>query len=702
MLIGKPSLPETSADTKLLLLYLITAYLFAFGIRSLLYFQTSDISAFWLDSEPLPIWSPDAGLYGYYAKQILSGHNYPFSAEYMPGYLVAFTVKVLGISVDKAMFWLPAMLSSLIVVPVILSAHALRQTTLGFIAALIAGSGANYYTRSHLGYMDTDTLNLFLPWMAITFWIFALVKKRLLWAVLGALLLLCFKLWYHSSASVLLGLVAGLLVTVVLFYRKEPVAYAAMLLAATVIVPLHGWMPLAAIAALGTLFYLVDSRSQLGIKPYLALLLIGVIAAPFVIDINTYIERAQDYLQKPEMLEIATPHGLYRFADVLATVIEAEGAPIWQINALFSGLIVFVVPAIAGFLLMAWAYPALWVAAPMLVLGVLSETAGIRFTMYATPALALGFAYLAFLATYKLTANPLVKRLLPYGFGLAAVALMLFNVLRFNPHLQPFYFKHNEVKALHAFVQKSKRNDTILSWWDFGWPLWYYTGRNNTLLDNGRHGSDTFYIGNMLLSSNPVFVANAARYANQIKNSGHPEVTPFIARHGDVFEKFRAFSRPDTNLSSSGDAYILLHRDMLAVLPTIAEIADRDPRTGKPTRQRQFYISDLRRPFTGKSPMVYGDTFTLDLRNGVITGNDGASTRVGGVVVSENGELTAAQRYDKRSPMFIILYNKTKALYMDSSVFNSFLIQTLVLDRYDKSRFEKVADTGVMKILKVK
>lgn len=702
MLFNQLVLPEESSSTKRVLIYLVVAYLFAFGVRALLYFQTADIAPFWHEGMPIPIWSPDAGLYGYYAKQLLAGGHYPFSAEYMPGHLIAAIVTVSGISLDTVMFWLPALLSSLIVIPVILSAYAYRQATLGFAAALIAGAGANYYTRSHLGYMDTDTLNVVLPWMAAAFWIVSLRRKSLLYALLGALFLLLFKLWYHSAAAILFGMVLGLLLTVVLFYRKRRTAYAAVILAAAAAAPFSPLIALGTLLILSILFYVIDRRTSWGVKPYLAMILFAAVAAAFVLDMHTYLQRALDYFNKPDLLQIDTPHGIYRFRDVLSTVIEAEGAPIWKINMLYGGMLFYIVPAVVGFFALLLAYRAFFITLVLLLLGLSSAYTGIRFTIFATPALALGFAYFGFLVAQRFVRHAVAKKGLPALLTAAAVLLMLFNIIRFNAHLQPFYFKQAEVKALDAFAKNSTSKDLLLSWWDFGWPLWYYTGRNNTLIDNGLHGSDTFLIGNMLLSSNPAFVANSAKFATKMRHLGHNQVIPVIAKQGDVFETFKTFSQPQTHITAPGDAYILLHRDMLAVLPTIASIADRDPRSGEATRRRQFYISDLREPFTAHNPVIYGDTFKLDLRNGVITGTDGASARINTVVVSENGQLKAARSYDPRSAMFMIIYNKTKALYMDGSVFNSFLIQSLLLDRYDHSRFEKVADTGMMKILKVR
>ncbi len=702
MPLKKLQLPEDSSSTKKVLIYLFTAYFFAVATRAALYFQTADISAFWLNGQPLPIWSPDAGLYGYYAKQILGGHTYPFVSEYMPGYVIAGVVKLSGFSIDSIMFWLPAVLSSLIVLPVLMAAHAYRQDTLGLIAALLAATSANFYTRSHLGYMDTDVLNVFFPWMAIAYWIYALKHNSIFYAVLAAIMLGLFRLWYHSSDAIIFGLFFGLLVTGILFFRKQNVAYQTIILAAPMLLPIPFWASLSSVIATGFLFGFLEKRLAITPKHYLFLLLAAAVAIPFIINLTSYIERAQDYFSKSDMLAIATSHGVFHFQDSLSSVIEAKGAPIWQVSPVFKGLLAYIFPAIIGFFLLAAAYRAFAIAAVLLILGFLSPIVGIRFTIYATPALALGFAYLLILLMHHFFIQQRIRQLFTAAVSMAALLLMGMNIALFNPHLQPFYFHKNEVKALEDFSMQADNNDLILSWWDYGWPIWYYTGKNITLVDNGLNHSDTFYVGNMLLSSNPTFVAHSAAYARKIRNSGVKEVIPYIARHGDVFEQFKLLSNPQNSVEAPGNSYILLHRDMLAVLPTIAATADRDPRSGNPTRHRQFYLSELQKPYDGKDPILHGDTFTLDLRSGIITGSNGASSRVSGVAVSENGKLTAAQRFDANAPMYLIIYNRTKALYMDKSVFNSFLIQALVLGVYNKTYFEPVAETGIMKLFKVR
>jgi len=697
---------ETSGKT--LLLYIFTAYLFSAGIRSLLWYQCSFIDAFWLNGEPLPIWSPDAGLYGYYAKQILSGHNYPFVAEYIPGYLISWIVTISGISINWIMFTLPIFLSSLIVIPIILLAHANKLTKLGFLAAIIGGIGVNYYTRSHAGYMDTDTLNLFLPWFAISMWALALQKRSLLFAFFGALSLFGFKQWYHSSSAIIISLIL-MLVFVLLIYRKERTAYQALILAAITIMPTPPVYILTALLILSVIFAIINKKDGEGVKYYIFILLIGTIAAMLILDPSAYYQRAMDYLQKPSEIMLGTKSAQYHFADVLSTITEAKGRSIFDINPRFVGMEIYIIFASIGFIMLCIAYPVFLLALPLVALGYLSQVAGIRFGMFATPAFALGTAYLAIAFQkqfFNIGEKNIWQKLSPYIIITAAIALMIVNILRLNPYLHPFYFEKEETIALQKFQKISSAQDLIISWWDYGWPLWYYTGRNNTLIDNGRHGADTYLVANELISLNRQFVANAAKFTAEQNlkgiKQGYNEVLPYVLKEHSIFELFRSLSKKETVIKSSRNVYFMLHRDMLMTLPTFAEIADRDPKNSRMLRKREFYLSSLQKPFDPKTPIVYGDTFTFDMRNGKITGSNGASAQINSIGISEHGRLIADRNYNRHSPMHLIIYDRLKALYMDRAVYGSFLIQALVLDNYDHNLFEKVADTGKMKIFRVR
>jgi len=632
-------------------LFIILAYAFGVAARLILYYQVIPLESFWLDGKPLPIYSPDAGLYGYYAKQLLLGANYPLNAEYMPGYLIYWIVGIFTLNMDWTMFLLPAFLAPLVAVPMVLMGHALHQAKLGFFAALIGVVGINFYTRSYVGYMDTDTLNLFFPYMAIASYMMAMSRRSWLWGIAFFLFLSGFHFWYHSSLVIIAAIMLMALIMTPLIFRSK---------------------------VLGVVSVLI------------------VILSLFVLNPQKITQRAVDYFEADTTTLLSTKKGVtYHFENTLDTVSEAQGVDLLSINASYVGMMPYIILGSLGFILLAIIQPLVLIALPMLFLGYLASDVGMRFLMFATPVFAMGFVGFVFIVLRN-------HKLLSPIFALLAVVLMLVNILRVNPSFTPNYFTKNDVKVLDDFAKISDEKDLLISWWDYGWPLWYYTGRNNTLIDNGRHGADTYLVAKLLVSNDDAFVANALRYFSD-QQQGKRSILPLLAEKEDLKKRFEDLKVHASKKQKKRDVYFLLHRDMLLTFKTLEDFAHIDIKTGANTSENsQLYISDLLRPYSKKIPIVKGDTFDFDLRNGMIRGHDGAKTQVQGVIIVNDAKVTAAKRYNPKAAMNLIIYNNTKAIYLDNKALKTFLIKALLLDQYNKNRFVKVAQTDSFKIFKLK
>ncbi len=640
-----------------ILIYMCIAYIFAVLVRMILYYDVAPVESFWLDGNPVAIYSPDAGLYGYYAKQLLLGADYPMNSEYMPGYLIYWIVGIFSVNIDWVMFLLPIFLAGLVVIPIVLMGAVFHQSRLGFFAALIGSIGINFYTRTYLGYMDTDTLNLFFPYMAIASFMMALSRRSYLWAFSGFVSLVAFHFWYHSS----LVIIASILV---MFLILAPIV--------------------------------LKSR------------VIGVVSVLFIVTSLVFIspqkiiKRANDYYKTDSSFVLKAKGRDYHFMNTLKSVAEAQEVDIFSINDAYVGMMPYVLISSLGYILLCIIEPLFLMALPMFVLGYSAVYTGMRFTMFATPVFALGFMGFSFIFANIFQKRKRVLRYSSTFLALIALSLMIVNILHVNPSFMPNSFNAKDVKVLKDFASHSKKEDILISWWDYGWPLWYYTGRNNTLIDNGRHGADTYLISNLLLDKKDSFVANALGYFTDKQKANSP-IIPALINSEDIKKRMKSLHVKEYRKKSKRDVYILLHRNMLLTFKTLEDFAHVDIYTGRKTQENsQLYISDLLRPYSKKVPMVYGDTFTFDLRDGMIKGDNGAKTQIQGVIIVDNNRVTAAKRYNPSSPMNLIIYNKTKAIYLDNTAVNTFLIKALLFDSYDKKRFEKVAQSDTFKIFKLK
>ncbi len=650
-------LSPQKTSLSILIIYMSLAYIFGVLIRLILWNQLIPVESFWIDGDPLPIYSPDAGLYGFYAKQLLLGTLYPMDAEHMLGYLIYWIVGIFSVNIDWVMFLLPAFLAPLIAIPIVLMGYAYRQAKLGFLAALIGTIGINFYTRSYVGYMDTDSLNLFFPYMAIASFMMALSGRSFLWGIVGLVFLAAFHFWYHSSLVIIASILLMLFVLTPFILRNKILGVVSVVL---------------------------------------------IIAGLIFVGPQKIAKRALDYVESNASIILRGKEQTYHFVNALDSVAEAQEVNIFSINETYVGMTPYVLSASIGFVLLSLAEPLFLMAFPMIALGYMASFTGMRFMMFATPIFALGFVGFAFIFAQFLAKRKEVLKYSAILLSLSVVALMIVNILRVNPSFTPSSFTHNDVKVLREFASISKQDDLIVSWWDYGWPLWYYTGRNNTLVDNGRHGADTYLVANLLLSKEKDFVPNALQYFGD-KRQGNSSILPSLIHKEDIVKRMNDLKKNRPKKASNHDIYFMLHRDMLLTFKTLEDFAHNDLQTGEKTQENsQFYISSLLRPYSKKEPIVRGDTFDFDLRNGMIRGHDGASTQLQGVIIVENNKIIAAKRYNPRSPMSLIIYNKTKAIYLDHIALNSFLVKALLFDQYDKTRFEKVAESSTFKILKLK
>ena len=110
--------------------------------------------------------------------------------------------------IDKAGLMLPPLLSSLFMVPLFLCCWRLGAPAAGIMGGLVATFCVEYYRRTSVGWVDTDTLNLFFPW-TISFLILMMSADQrrdrlLLLAAAAGAVLYVYYLWYPKPGITVL------------------------------------------------------------------------------------------------------------------------------------------------------------------------------------------------------------------------------------------------------------------------------------------------------------------------------------------------------------------------------------------------------------------------------------------------------------------------------------------------------------------
>ncbi len=711
------SIPTEKINNKTFIIYILLAYTFGVIVRLMTFIQIYQIKIFWLEGKPVSIWTPDAGRYGYYAKKILLGHDLPFSADYLTGHLIACASSLFGISIEWVMLLLPIFITPLIVIPMMMIAKSIKQPTLGFLAALIAVSETYLYVRTSLGYMDTDGVNLFLILLAVAFIVKSTTQKNILYAILAALTLLLFSQWYHSASVINLSVLGITVLTVLIYYRKDIVAIQTVLLLSIAITPLSVEFKLINILLLGTSFILLDRYSRVTFKGYWLILGLGVITAAFFIDSGHYIHRVLTYFSTDAQLHFSGNGTTYFYTNDLLTVDEVGGSSLWRVGAAapFHLTNIYILVGIIGYLVLLAYYSLIWFTLPLFILGLLSSFVGVRFSMYATPVLAMGVVYLFYvlrqylLGKYK-EAIYIIR--LPYYASTLILLLMIYNLLAINIiAMSRIDIYAPEAKELKTLSKRLKKDDTMISWWDYGWPLWYYTGNKNTLVDNGKHGGpDTYIIARMLLSTDQTYVYNAANILAKNKKkatqNGSEFALQFLAKDHNLSKLFSPLlgEKILSEKKEDGNIYIILHYKMMDFFTVINDFSKKGFHGTLLDSPSMLRMTKVLKPFSETYSLFRGFSYILDSSDGTVLDTRGNKTPVKGLTIVQNNTRLKGYifKHDSNSTNSQVIAYRNKFIWVDQTIYDSFYIQAMLFDVYDHDLFEKVGETGRIKIFRVK
>ena len=667
-------------STKNLIIYISSAYIFSLLIKSILYYQIVHISNYFYNGHIIPIWTPDSALYGFYTNQLLHGVVYPYTSEYMPSYLLYWLINLTGIDINSMLFFTPIFLSSLTVIPIILIAHHYNLTKIGFYSALFSSFMSSYYYRTHLGYYDTDILNVVFILLAIYFLIKTVDtnnSKRFIYLLLSSITLILFHLWYHSSDSIIISTILTFIIYIFIFKRKE------------------------------IYIFLKNHRLYLIIS-----IIIGVIilSTSNIYNISKGYSRVVDYLHKDKFIELKTQDNKsIKLVGDLNIVSEARNINFDMLAYRVSGNKTLFILAIFGYLILLIRYRSLFLTLPIVILTFLSMNAGLRFTIYGVPLFGFTLVYAIDFIFKNIISkiNNSLEIFLNITSKVLIFTIILFainRVLIYNKRLTPFYFSStDDIKALNKIKDIKSPNSFIIAPWDYGWPLWYYSGLN-TVVDNGKHGEDNFIVSKILLSPNQYFVRNASLFfINRYKESSQSKIlSHFIKNYPiDYFKKLenKNFKLPKI----TKDVYILLHKSMFRTYNSIESTSNFNILTGE-KYPSNLYNQIFLVPNYNSSKTILKTTsqLSIDIKNGMILStrkNEDAKVKI--VAIFKDGNIKFKKEFNTRNNIYIIIYNNM-VMIMNRKLYNSFLIQALLFNNYNHNLFKEIVRNKNLVIFKVK
>jgi len=606
-----------------------------------------------------------------------------------------------------------AFLSSLVVIPVILIANNLKQLEVGFIAALLSSIAWSYYNRTMVGYYDTDMLNIVLPSFLLWSLMLALRTKEDKYLLFTAFEIIIYRAWYPQSYSLEFAFFSLLFIFAIYqYFKKEDYKFTLTLLTFM----MFAMMNLDGFIRLTVVLILFISLKKGFFEKYLYYLFgLSVILFFITGGFNPIWGKLKGYVFKDTISSTKDVLNLHFFT-VMQTVREAGKIPFEVFANRISGHSATFLLSIVGYIWMTKKYPIMLLGLPLIGLGFLAYVGGLRFTIYAVPVLALGIAFLIVnIASY--IENRLVQKLL---IGFLSALILVPNILHVIDYKVPTVFVKDEVKVLDNLKHIANREDYVISWWDYGYPIRYYSDVK-TLVDGGKHSGKVNFPVSYILTHDQIKSAKLARFdveytekrfnfKNDSIEYNRTNIAQMTLDNGfnDVNDFLNSLEFEEIKLpKKTRDIYLYLPNRMMQIYPTVAKFSDIDVMSGKFIRKPLFLVSHR---FTKQNENIImiasGLKLILNLNKAVLRINK-KDIKINSFIITQidkNKKLHVnKQTFNPFSNIYVIyMKNYNQILVVDKDTFNSTYIQLFVLENYDKRYFEPIILTPYAKVFKLK
>lgn len=636
-------------------------------------------------------------------------------------WLTYFCAKLLPLPFETIILYMPAVLGSLLVVPIILIAHNFKMIEMGFLAALLGSIAVSYYNRTMVGYFDTDMLNIVLPTFLLWSLVLAFRTNEEKYLLITALEIIAYRWWYPQSYSLEFSYFGLILVYTLIFERKNIFYFKLMA------IMLLAMMGLPSFIRLGIVLVAYCILKQKKFQHYLWHIL-GLAIALFSLTggLSPIWGQLKNYIFK-DAIAISQDTLPLHFFSVMQTVREAGQIDFITFAERISGHIVTFIFSLIGYILMVRKYPVMLLGLPLLGLGFLALWGGLRFTIYAVPVCALGASYFLFVWAewiLKTFDNKVLGQIIKSSFVIVASLGVLYpNIAHIIEYRVPTVMNKAEVTQLDALSHEANCEDYVVAWWDYGYPIRYYSD-TKTLIDGGKHEGNVNFPVSFMLTNNQESAARLARleveYTEKAfilaeQNETKPKNEKIKIQNNtaqmtldygfkDANDFLEALQTPLALPEKTRDIYFYLPYRMMGIFPTVAQFSNIDVMSGKMVRQ-PFFFSTTQFQDTGSS-VNFGSGLVLDKAKGML--------KVGAQDVPVKYFIQTSYTPDlklKKEQQMLYADGKLSIIYMqayntflivDEPMLNSTYVQLFVLENYDPHFFEPISLEAYAKIYRLK
>ena len=697
---------------------IMLAYMFSLAVRMIWVYQFQGNPDFYWNNQ-LMINTNDGYTWASSVQKILYGMH-----EHNPGirgmwenaivFLTVLLVKITPFSLETIILYMPAMISSLVVIPIILITKLYHKPLWGFFAALLGSIAWSYYNRTMTGYYDTDMFSAMAPMFILYFLMKSTVDFNLRSALYAALAIAIYPFLYNAGATIVNAMGVIYAIYLIVYHREEKITYYSIILVFLSLIPFPLVAPFSYLVKIVLLLFVYKVLENKEIDKKHAMIIGFVLFFLFMYFGNVFgliFSKIAFYTTTGTATE-----GLH-FYSVSQTIREAgkvlffpvpDGEP-YRANIAhrMMGSSIGLIMAVIGYILLVIRHRAFLLAFPLIGIGLFAHWGGLRFTVYAVPVAAISAVYLFHVVTTAISDK---KSIYIVAMSVLTASMVYPNISHIIEYRVPTVMNSSTVKDLDTLKQIANSKDYTLAWWDYGYPIWFYSN-TNTIIDGGKHQNDNFIISKIMQTSSPELAANLSRLAVETYvDSNYSVIADTLFKNGKDDQR-------DPNLllselesgeyvvpKKSRDIYLYLPYRMLPIFPTVVKFGNLDLKTGTPERRIMFYPT--RAIQNNNGVLQFANGLVFNTHNGEL--NSGREKiLISKFVITEldkngNIKVTSHPYYTQGEAVVLYMKNYGKFIVMDNEIFQSMYVQMFILGKYDKELFEPVVVSPYSRIYRLK
>jgi dolichyl-diphosphooligosaccharide--protein glycosyltransferase/undecaprenyl-diphosphooligosaccharide--protein glycosyltransferase len=689
------------------------AYIFAIAMRLIWVNTFNDQEAFKFNGEFI-LTNSDGFFFATIARDIMEGLD--IGGQPFIGYTIAFFYKILPFSFETIIFYIPIFLGSLIVIPIFLIAKELHSKETGLLASLIGGIAVSYYNRTMVGYLDTDMLNVVFPTFLLYFIIKGFLTYQWRYLALSAITVVAYMQWYASAYSILLAFCGILFLFFIYQYFKEKnknsYYYLKMLISVALALASFNLPFLYQVVVIAIVLY-IFSKNEYD-KYIWYVLLVSLALAIYTDFFGPIIAQMKKYIFKGNSEINSTKDGLQlQFFNVINTVKEAQAIPFETFAKRVSGDINVFVISVVGMLFLLFKRPIFLLSLPLIVVGMIAygipgliPPGGLRFTVYLVPIAAIGLGFLIVFISQKVSNE---KKIIFYPLLAIFISLSLMpNIQHIVNYKIPTVLTSVEAQQLDRLKKVVNKDDYIISWWDYGYQIEYYTGAK-TFGNGGKNsGESNFYLSFMLTQNQPAS-AKMARLYTEILESKNSEKSPIEHmaegyRIKDINKFVQALKSINMDMpTKTRDVYYYLPSRMIDIYNVIEQFSNRDLVSGKQHNPNPFVSAKAIKQ--DKNIIYFTNSVAIDIAKNIIyIGNKSIPINTIFIKKAINNKLDIRGMKLNKNAQLYAMYDliSQKIVISNPSVFKSLYFQLYMLGAYNNQLFEPIETNYYGNIYKLK